>query len=126
MKDSLRSFYPRNWSAWITMKSTASVEVTAGDLTIGNSYFIKTSGDDSTSFDGAITNKEGEGFTATGTSAVYNGAVLVDITEGKPTEIGFYYGHPKTLQTKWTLGYNTDGDCIFTNIYDANNNQIDR
>ena len=120
----MMNLYPRKFSNWGTMKSTDSTEVTSGDLTVGNVYFIKSAGATSV-FPGSISNKYGETFTADGTAVTWDGAVLEDVTEGKATEIGFFYGHDKGLQFKWLLGYNTDGDCTFVNVVDDNNNQID-
>ena len=119
----LQNLYPRRYSNWCTMKSTESVEVSSGDLTVGNVYFIKEAGDASV-FPGAITNKAGESFIATGTSVTWDGGILEDVTEGLPTEIGFFYGSGKGLQFQWRLGYNSNGDCVFVNVYDANLKQI--
>jgi len=118
------NLYPRKFSNWGTIKSTESVEVTSGDLTVGNIYFIKSAGEASV-FPGAVTNKYGESFIANATTVTWDGGVLEDITNGKATEIGFFYGHDKALQFKWLLGYNSDGDCSFVNVVDGNNNQID-
>jgi len=122
----LKSFYPLPFTSWGTMETTESTPLTSGDLTVGNIYFISKNGDANTSFDGAVTNKYGEVFTATGTNATWNGAELVDITNGKPTEIGFFYGNPLTMQFQWKLTYNSDGDCLGTSVSAPNGQPISR
>ena len=126
MNTEFESLYPRRFMSQGAMKTTDSTTVTSGDLTVGNVYFISKSGDKNTAFDGAVSNKEGEFFTATGTNATFNGAELEDITEGKPTQIGFFYGHPSTLQFIWKLTYNSDGDCTSMTVANPDGSQIDR
>ena len=58
------NFYPRPFSIWSATKTTESVDVTSGNLTEGNIYFISKSGNGSTAFDGAISNEYGEAFQA--------------------------------------------------------------
>ncbi len=122
----MRSFYPRPFMNWGAMESTESVAVVSGSLTVGNVYFISKSGDDTTSFEGSASNAYGDIFTATGTTAVFGGAELVDVTAGLPTKIGYFYGHPSTLQFIWNLGYNSEGDCIFTTVTNPDGSQFDR
>jgi len=125
-KTEMRSFYPRPHMSEGAIKTTESTTITSGSLTVGNSYFISKSGDDTTSFDGAVTNKYGEFFTATGTNAVFAGAELEDITNGKATEVGFFYGHPATLQFIWKMTYNSDGDCTSITVANEDGSQIDQ
>ncbi len=120
------SFYPSRFSTWTAMETTDSTPVTSGNLVVGNVYFISSTGDDTTDFPGSITNEYGESFVATSTTAVYGGATLEDITEGSPTLIGYFYGEPLTLQFKWVLTYNTDGDCTSVKVLGASGKFIRR
>jgi len=122
----LRSFYPLPFFNWATIKTTESTVLTSGSLTVGNIYFISKDGDSNTSFDGASTNKYGEMFVATGTNATWNGAELVDVTNGKQTEIGFFYGNPLTMQFKWKIIYNSDEECLGVSVVAPNGSTISR
>lgn len=120
------NLYPRRFMSQGAMESTTSTTLSSGTLTVGNTYFISATGGSSTSFAGAITNAMGEFFVATGTSATFDGATLEDISSGKPTKIGFFYGHPLTLEFIWKLTYNDDDDCTSLTVANPDGTQIDR
>jgi hypothetical protein len=119
-------FYPYDFTSSVTTKTTTSVELTSGNLIIGDTYTILEKPIGGTpAFAGASTLNVGYTFVATDTTAIFGTEItgkLVNISTGVPTEITFYKGIDPVF--KWKYLYNKDNYCVSYSITDENNNLI--
>jgi hypothetical protein len=120
-------FYPYDFTSMIVIGTTDNKTIlTSGSLVNGHIYSILSTPIGGTpSFAGATNIDAGTQFVATGTNATWGTDItgeLVDVTDGKPTEIAFY--QKASLVFIWHYIYNEDDFCTSYVVTDSNGNLI--